>query len=233
METVLANHCFGKILIIGLIFLSLVHPSLGQSFYKEKEPKTDFYRIGLGVGTFFFAPRPSYDIIENKVVPVISLGVGRKYGDHFSLRATASFQPFSTDELVTQEGSGIEVPEPIFHGYNYALDLTPTFSLMPAFHHMSRPIIDLNVGLGLGYLLTYRTETFVYKEKDYDFSFFESSIYFPVRVSTIFKLGILSDLEIEGAFFYTFLNDTESKGGFEKDSDHFGQLNLVYRRYIR
>ncbi len=204
-----------------------------QSFYQEKEPKTDFYRIGLGAGTFFAAPRPSYDKIENQIVPVISLGIGRKYGDHFSLRATASFQQFSSDELVMQKGTGIEVSEPIFQGYNYSFDVTPTFNLMPSFHHMSRPIIDLNAGIGLGYLLTYRTETFVYKEKDYDFSFFESSIYFPFKVSTVFKLGILTDLEIEGAFFYTFLNDSKSGSGFEKNSDHFGQLNLVYRRYFK
>ncbi len=200
---------------------------------REKEPKTDFYRIGLGAGTFFAAPRPSYDKIENQLVPVLSLGVGRKYGDHFSLRSTFSFQQFSSDELTTQEDTGLEVSEPIFQGYSYALDVAPTFNLMPSFHHMSRPIVDLYAGLGLGYLLTYRTETFAFQEKDYEFSFFESSFYFPVRVSTVFRLGILSDLEVEGAFFYTFLNDSKPGDAFDKDSDHFGQLNLVYRRFIK
>ncbi|WP_146064463.1 hypothetical protein [Algoriphagus boritolerans] len=204
-----------------------------QSFYQEKEPKTDFYRIGLGAGTFFAAPKPSYDKIENQIVPVLSLGFGRRYNDHFSLRSTFSFQQFSSDELLIQEGTGLEVSEPIFQGYNYALDITPTVNLMPSFHHMSRPILDLYAGLGLGYLLTYRTEKFIFKEKDYEFSFFESSFYFPARVSAVIRLGILSDLEVEGAFFYTFLNDSKSEGGLKKDSDHFGQLNLVYRRYLK
>ncbi|WP_332914295.1 hypothetical protein [Algoriphagus boritolerans] len=123
-------------------------------------------------GHFFAAPKPSYDKIENQIVPVLSLGFGRRYNDHFSLRSTFSFQQFSSDELLIQEGTGLEVSEPIFQGYNYALDITPTVNLMPSFHHMSRPILDLYAGLGLGYLLTYRTEKFIFKEKDYEFSFF-------------------------------------------------------------
>lgn len=46
--------------------------------------------------------------------------------------------------------------------------------------------------------------------------FFESSFYFPARVSAVIRLGILSDLEVEGAFFYTFLNDSKSEGGLKK-----------------
>lgn len=216
-----------------LIILLFTDEIFGQSFYQEKEPKTTYYRIGIGAGTYFAALRPSYEKIENQIVPVLSLGLGRKFNEHFSLKSTFSFQQFSSEELITQEETGLEILEPIFQGYNYALDVVPTFSFLPALHHMSRPIIGLEVGVGLGYLLTYRTEKFEFNEKNYEFSFFESSFYLPVRVSTVIKLGILSDLEIEGAFFYTFLNDSESRDRFEKDSDHFGQLNLVYRRYIR
>ncbi|MCZ8134363.1 MAG: hypothetical protein O9252_02540, partial [Algoriphagus sp.] len=101
------------------------------------------------------------------------------------------------------------------------------------FHHMSRPIVDFNLGIGLGYLITYRTEKFFFNEKYYQFNMFESSAYIPVRASLSFRLGVVTDLIIEGAFLNTFLDDDRSVTKFEKNSDHFGQVNVVYRRFIR
>ncbi len=225
----------GKLKLFFLLFtviFSFSEKLKAQSFYKEKEPKTIFYQIGVGAGTFFAAPRPSYDSIVNEKMPVLSVGLGKKLSDHFTIKSQLSFQPISSKEAALKE-EGVYELDPIFQGYSYGFDVTPTFNLVPSFHHMSRPIVDIHGGLGIGYLLTYRTETFTYQEKKYEFSFFESSFYFPVRVSTVIRLGILSDLEIEGALFYTFLNDSRSDGGFKKDSDHLGQLNLIYRRYFR
>lgn len=229
------NHLTKLLLLFVSIFwfnsYFLSDPVFSQSFYREKEAKVNFYRIGLGVGTFFPAPRPSYDEIENQLAPVLSLGVGKKYGSHFSLKSTFSFQPFSGEEK-TSNGEIVST-DPIFQGLNYAFDVTPTFNLMPSFHHMSRPLVDIQAGIGIGYLLTYRSEMFSFEEKNYEFKFFESSVYFPFRVSSVFRLGTVTDLELEGAFFYTFLNDQSDSKGFKVDSDHFGQINLVYRRYLR
>lgn len=204
-----------------------------QSFYKQKNPKTFFYTLGLGGGTFFASPRPSYDSIINEKMPVLSIGIGKRVSEHLTLKSTLGFQPFSSAELTIKEDDGGVQLDPIFQGYNYALDITPIFNLIPTFHHMSRPIVDIQSGIGLGYLLTYRTEKFTYQDKKYEFSFFESSFYIPVRISTVIRLGILSDLELEGSFFYTFLNDSRTTLDLDKDSDHFGQLNLSYRRYFR
>ena len=214
------------------LFMFSIESLKAQSFYREKEPKTLFYQIGLGAGTFFSAPRPSYDSIVNERMPIVSIGLGKRLTDRFTLKSTLSFQPISSQESILQDEVSIKLT-PIFKGYSYAFDVTPTFNLIPSFHHMSRPIIDIQGGLGIGYLLTYRTETFTYQEKEFEFSFFESSLYLPLRVSTVFRLGSLSDLELEGSFFYTFLDDSRSSVDFDKDSDHFGQLNLVYRRYFR
>lgn len=228
-----SNNFQVKILLVALACFLSIPPSICQSFYKEKEPKTAFYRIGLGVGTLFAAPRPNYEKIENDIVPVISLGFGRKYGNHFSLISTLSFQPFSSDELKTQDGTTIEVSEPIFQGYNYALDLTPTINLVPSYHHMSRPKLNVSLGLGIGYLLSYRTEVFNFNEKAYDFSFFKSSLYFPVRSNLSLRIGSITNLDLEFAFFYTFLDNSPRRQEFEMFGDHFGQVSLNLKRYFK
>lgn len=219
-----------NIIIFFIVFI--IFDSYSQNFYREKEPKSKFYEIGLGVGTFFSTPRPSYDSLNNERAPVFSIGLGKKVTNYFSLKSSFSFQPFSSKEVILKENGVIDF-EPIFKGYSYALDITPTFNLLPSYHHMSRPIIDIQVGLGVGYLLTYRTETFTYQEKKYDFSFFESSFYFPIRISTAIRVGNLSDLVLEGVFFYTFLDGSRKGIELKKDSDHFGQMNVKFRKYFR
>lgn len=215
-----------------VVWFSCSGTSWAQSFYKEKNPKTVFYQVAIGAGTFFSAPRPSYDSIVNEKLPAISIALGKRIGSHLSLKSTFSFQPFSSKEYVpSDQGSG--TLEPIFNGYNYAFDVMPSFNLMPSYHHMSRPIVDFNLGVGLGYLLTYRTEKFFFNEKYYEFNLFEQSAYIPVRASLSFRLGILTDLIVEGAFFNTFLDNNRSVTEIKKDSDHFGQINLIYRRFIR
>lgn len=220
-----------NIIIVLLIYLS-IFDSYSQSFYREKEPKTKFYEIGLGAGTFFPAPRSIYDRIENQIVPTFTIASGRKYANHFSLIAIISSQQFSSNGQVLQEGTKVGILEPIFNGYNYTLELTPTLNLLPSYHHMRRAILDLNAGIGLGYLLTYRREKFVFRDKKYEFSYFKSSVYIPLRVGTVFRAGKQTDLKIEGVFLYTFLNNSDSKSRLEKNSDHFGQINLIYRKYF-
>jgi len=220
------------LILFYLSWFSVFGSVLAQSFYKEKNPKTICYQIGLGAGTFYSAPRPSYDTIVNENLPALSLAVGKRIGSHLSLKSTFSFQPFSGKEYVAGD-NGEGTLRPIFNGYNYAVDIMPSVNLLPGFHHMSRPIVNLNVGIGLGYLLTYRTEKFFFNEKYYEFNLFEHSIYIPVRASLSFRLGIVSDLMIEGAFFNTFLDRNRNAAEIKKDSDHFGQVNFVYRRFIK
>jgi hypothetical protein len=221
-----------KQLLLLILLLSSFESLTAQSFYREKEPKTIFYQIGIGAGTFFAAPRPSYDSIVNEKLPALTLAVGKRIGSHLSLKSTFSFQPFSSKEYVIMD-NGEGTLEPIFNGYNYAVDITPTFNLLPSFHHISRPIVDFNLGVGLGYLLTYRTEKFFFNDKFFEFNLIEQSVYIPIRASLNFRLGKVSDLEIEGAFFNTFLDANRGVTEFEKDSDHFGQINVMYKRFIK
>ena len=179
--------------ILIIFFFMFSEKLLGQSFYREKNPKTTFYQIGLGAGTFYSAPRPSYDSIVNEKLPVLSFALGKRMGSHISLKSTFSFQPFSSKEYVISE-EGKSSLEPIFNGYNYAVDITPTFNLLPNFHHMSRPLVDFNLGLGLGYLITYRTEKFFFNDKYFEVNVIEHSAYIPVKASLSFRLISQVDL---------------------------------------
>ena len=206
-------------------------PLVAQSFYREKNPKTVFYQVGLGAGTFFAAPRPSYDSIVNQKLPVLSLSLGKRFGSHLTIKSTYTFQPYASQEYIASgENSGSV--EPMVSGFANALDIVPMVNLLPSFHHVSRPIVDIALGAGLGYLSTYRTEKLMFNEKEFTFNLIENSFYIPIRASLSVKIGKVSDLVVEGAFFNTWLDDNREGMDFEKNSDHFAQLNFVYRRFI-
>jgi len=208
-----------------------VPPLVAQSFYREKNAKTVFYQVGFGAGTFLAAPRPSYDSIVNQKLPVLSLGLGKRFGSRLTIKSTYTFQPYASQEYIaTGEDSG--TLEPMVSGFANALDIVPMVNLLPSFHHISRPIVDISMGAGLGYLSTYRTEKLIFNEKEYTFNLIENSFYIPIRASLSVKIGKVSDLVVEGAFFHTWLDDNREVTDFEKNSDHFAQLSFIYQRFI-
>ncbi len=204
----------------------------GQNFYKENEPKTLSVKIGLGAGTFYAAPRPFFDSLVSQVMPVFSLGVGKRLGSHFSLNSNLSFQRYGNKHyLVDDLGEGSL--KPFYQGFSYAFEITPTFNLMPTYHHLNRPKLDFTLGIGIGYLATYRAEKFVFQDKEYTFNFLEHAAYIPIRSSIIFTIDSWSNLATEGVFFYTQLEEGGSITSFNQYGDHFAQVNLVYRRLIK
>lgn len=222
-----------KYILFTALFLCLFEVALSQSFYREREPKTIFYQLSLGAGTFFSAPRPSYDSLVNELMPAIQLGGGRRISDHFLLLTSMGLQPFSTKEYINNSDTKSGTLEPVFDGFAYNFALIPTFSLLPSFHHMSRPIIDLQVGIGLGYLFTYRTEKLFFNEKFYEFNLIEQGAYIPLKASLLTKIGLTTDIGIEGNFLYTFMDGNRKGFSTEKNSDHLGRLSIVYRKFFR
>lgn len=220
-----------KLLLSIVIFFILSFNSYSQEFSTSRNPGIIFYHFGLGAGTFFNAPRPTVENIINQKVPVLTLGLGKRYGDHFSVKGSLSFQPFSAKELVGNQ-DGKDILDPVFNGYSYALDLTPSFNIMPSYNLKKRFPADLNLGIGLGYLLTNRTEKLFFNGKYYELNLTERSPYIPIRGSLSFKLGFLNDISIEGAFFNTWLDSKRPPSKLVRDSDHFAQLNVMFRRYI-
>ena len=93
--------------------------------------------------------------------------------------------------------------------------------------------MDFTLGIGIGYLATYRAEKFVFKDKEYTFNFLEHATYIPTRSSISFNIDSWTDLAVEGVFFYTQLEEGSSITSFKQYRDHFAQLNLVYRRLIK
>ncbi len=223
---------FKYFLFLSLFIFSGIN-SYTQSFSRSRNPSINFFQFGLGIGTFFSAPRPTveFENIVNQKAPVLTLGIGKRYGNHVSVKSNFSFQQFSAKEIVgNQEGK--EMLEPMFNGYNFAMDITPTFNVMPGFNLKKRFTVDLNLGLGIGYLLNNRTEKLYFNGKYYEINLTERSPYIPVRASLSFNLGLLNDISLEGAFFNTWLDSKRPITQISRDSDHFGQINLIFKRYI-
>jgi hypothetical protein len=216
------------ILVFGIAYSELS----AQNFYKKNQPKTTSVQIGFGVGTFYAAPRPQINRLIGQVKPVLTLGVGKRIGSHITLNSMLSLQNYGNKMYVFSESGKVSLMQ-LYQGISYAFELTPTFNLMPAQHHSNRAKLDFNLGLGLGYLATYRAENFIFQDQEYTFNFLERSVYIPVRPSVSFKMDAWSDLAFETVFFYTRLQKTSSIKNFDKYGNHFSQVNLVYRRFIK
>ena len=220
------------IIIFAFVFFQL-DTAQSQGFSTPRNPGIVFYHVGLGAGTFFSAPRPTveFENIINQKAPVLTLVLGKRYGDHLSVRSNLSFQQFAAKEFIGNQ-DGKDVLDPMFNGYNFALDITPTFNVIPSYNLKKRFPVDLNLGLGLGYLLTNRTEKLYFNGKYYEINLTERSPYIPIRASISFMAGFLNDVSIEGVFFNTWLDDKRPITKLTRNSDHFAQLNVMFRRYI-
>jgi hypothetical protein len=203
-----------------------------QNSYKENQPKTISIQVGLGAGTFYAAPRPFIDSLVSQVMPVLSLGLGKRLGSHLSLNSNLSFQSYGNKQYSIDK-LGESSIKPLYQGVSYAFEFTPTFNLMPTLHNLKRPKMDFTLGVGIGYLATYRAEKFVFQDQEYTFNFLEHAAYIPIRSSISYKLNAWSDLAIEAVFFYTKLQETSSLKDFQQYGNHFSQLNLIYRRLMK
>jgi hypothetical protein len=218
--------------VLGIFIFWLPLNAYSQSFHKENQPKTITVQVGLGAGTFFAAPRPFIDSLVSQVRPVLSIGVGKRLGSHLSLNSHLSLQSYGNKEYFIDDlGEGSL--SPLYQGVSYAFEITPTFNLMPTYHHLNRPKMDFTLGVGIGYLATFRAEKFVFQDKEYTFNFLEHSAYIPFRSSIIFSIDSWSNLAVEGVFFYTFLEEGSSISSLKQYGNHFAQLNLVYQRLIK
>jgi hypothetical protein len=218
--------------VLGIFIFWLPLNAYSQSFHKENQPKTLSMQVGLGAGTYYAVPRPFIDSLVSQVRPVLSIGVGKRLGSHLSLNSHLSLQSYGNKEYFIDDlGEGSI--KPLYQGVSYAFEITPTFNLMPTYHHLNRPKLDFTLGVGIGYLATYRAEKFVFQDKEYTFNFLEHSAYIPFRSSIIFSIDSWSNLAVEGVFFYTFLEEGSSISSLKQYGNHFAQLNLVYQRLIK
>lgn len=223
-----------KVLIFSIFILAFGYKNLNaQNFYVEKTPKRDYYKIGLGTGIFFTSPRETLQEIENKFSPVVSIGLGRRYSNHFSLNVNASIQPYASVGTRTDERINQIVRNQIFKGMAYTFDIMPEFNIIPYFHHLNRPNLDLHFGMGVGILQANQSEIFEINNREFRLHFYKSSFYIPFRVAIAIKTGLLTNLSLEGKFLYTFLNPENNLTNIQLHSENFGQINLVYKKFLR
>lgn len=216
------------ILLLGMLICSPLKVT-GQNFSKEYKHKTLSAQLSLGAGTSLPAPRPYSDSILASLRPVFSFGVEKRIASNLSLKSQASLQAFTNSEY----SKSTQITASLDQGISYAFEITPTFNLIPTYNHLYRPKVDFNLGIGLGYLATYRAEKFTFQGKEYTFNFLEHSPFVPLRTALSFRLDDRSDLGIEGVFFRTWLEKSNTDTNFKLNGNHFAQMNLIYRRFIR
>jgi len=180
------SFCF---LLLGILICAPLQVT-GQNFFKEYKNKILSAQLSLGAGTFFPAPRPFTDSLVGQVMPVFAFGIEKRIASHLSLKSQAGFQAFANSEYT----KSIQTTTPLEQGISYSFELTPTFNLLPYHHHLNRPKVDFNLGIGIGYLATYRAEKFNFQRKEYTFHFLEHSPFIPIRSSLIYRLDNRSDL---------------------------------------
>lgn len=221
------------LIFLFIVFTFISQDLLGQNFYIEKIPKRDYYKMGVGLGKFFTSPRENLIEVENKFGPFISVGIGRKYSKHFSLNANASFQHFSSNGLQLNERSGEVSKNQIFSGFSLAFDVMPELNLIPYYHHLDKPKVDVQVGVGLGFLQSGRLERIVLSNEEFRIQTYKTSPYIPLRTTLVINTGLLSNISLEGSFFYTFINEDLNLSEFQFNADHFGQIVIVYKCYFK
>lgn len=235
MKIVLSKKFLVKILYIitFLFWITKNVPAIGQNFYSQKEMKKEYIKLGMGAGNFFASPIIGSSDIKGKILPGLNLGIGTKISPHLSLQTSGSIQHYSGYEFLNPDLINDLNQDQIYRGYSYSLDFMPVFNLIPYRYYKKRPNINWNLGIGLGYIWTYQTEKFEFNDKHYEFSFFRSSFFIPIRSSLEFKLNLDSYIELEGTFFYTWLSGYDFKTKPVLYNNHFIQLNVFYKRYIR
>lgn len=223
----MGSKSFCLLLLAMLIWAPLL--ATGQNFFKEYKNKTLSAQLSLGAGTFFPAPRPYTDSLVEQVMPILSFGIEKRIASHLSLKSQAGIQAFASSDY----SKSTQTTTPLYQGISYSFELTPTFNLLPYHHHLLRPKVDMNLGVGIGYLATYRAEKFNFQSKEYTFHFLEHSPFIPIRSSLIYRLDNRSDLAVEGVFFRTWLDKSTSSPNFNLQGNHFTQANLLYRWWIK
>ena len=218
-------------ILLLITFCILSAKSFGQNFNKHNQPKSTFVELGLGAGKFFTNPRPNTSVVNDKLMPSVTLGIGKKLANHFSIESNFNFQQFKTTGLYVDDAENKVFGE-LFSGNMFSMEVIPMVNLIPSDQHLTRANLDFSLGIGVGYLGTNTKEKFSFQNKNYEFNFLDHGVYIPIRTATTIRLDYLNDIVIEGSFLQTSLTKSGKLTELKKNSDDFGQLTIIYRRYI-
>lgn len=226
-----------KSLNILLVAVLISGETFGQNFHREKVSRNTYYQIGLGPSMMYADNAGSIRNFENLIRPSLSMAGGKKILPFLDVRATVGYQYYQSQSRDYFGNTVLEIWSILDKAVETQsnavfMDLMPVIHLMPFQNHALRKKIDLYGGAGLGFVASMNQEYRLKNEHLFKENKVRTSVYVPLRGGISYKLGLYSDISLEGTLILTFSDLMVGNDGHNRFNDHYLQGQVVYRRYL-
>ena len=220
-----------------VLFLAIVlnfSSAQGQNFYKEKVPRENFIQAGIGLGGLYSDNAGYFGKLDFLIRPGISLSYGRKFHEHFDIRANLGYQR-TRGQILGYYGPQVleiwRVRDQAISSKNNLLflDVIPSLYLFGSDNHTKRSKINAYGGLGLGLLMNFNTTINFDLETQYSV---QPIGYVPVKVGASYRFDLYTDIALEGTVMFTFSDNIDGNVGFNRFNDYPFMGQIVVRRYL-
>ncbi len=223
--------------LIAVVLIFSFQPLSAQNFYKEKFSRTNYYQIGVGVGSMYGDNAGRVRSFETKINPALSLTMGKKIHKLIDLRGYLGYQHFKSQDMEYFNANVIDLWQATdkavqAKGNVIFLDIMPTLHLFKSTSHTQRRRFDIYGGTGIGILLNLSKETRLVDGTQVTENKSRPMGYIPLRGGISYKLDLYSDISLEGTIILTFSDDFDGNSGFNRFNDHLVNGKIVYRRYL-
>ncbi len=226
-----------KCFLLALTCVFVVYQSKGQNFHREKISRDNYYQIGIGPSMMYADNAGSIRNFENLIRPSFSVAGGKKIKPFLDLRATLGYQYYQSQSRSYFGNSVLEIwgilDKAVETQSNVVFaDVMPIIHLIPFHNHALRRKIDLYGGMGLGFVTAINQEYRLRNEHLFKENKVRTSIYVPLRGGISYRIGLYSDISLEGSLLLTFSDLLVGNDGHNRYNDHYLQGQVVFRRYL-
>jgi len=226
-----------KCLILLTACILVFVQSNGQNFHREKISRDTYYQVGIGPSMMYADNAGSIRNFENLIRPSFSVAGGKKIKPYLDVRATMGYQYYQSQsrdyfgnavlEIWSILDKAVETQSNVVF-----LDVMPVIHLLPFHNHALRKKIDLYGGAGFGFVTSINQEYRLRNEHLFKENKVRTSVYVPIRGGISYKLGLYSDISLEGSLLFTFSDMLVGNDGHNRYDDHYLQGQIVFRRYL-
>lgn len=224
------------ILLVGLLSCILLEAG-AQNFYKEKISREKYVQLGVGPSFMYADNAGGLRNVDVNIRPSLSASIGKKINSFFDLKATLGYQFYKSQDMDyfneqtiaswAERNYSVETRSNIIF-----MDVVPTAQLFRFTNHALRRDINIYAGAGLGYLLAINKEQQYKNGQTYQENKIRSTFYVPLRGGISYRVGLYSDISLEGSLLLTFSDKVDGTSDFNRFNDHLLQGQIVYRKYL-
>jgi hypothetical protein len=228
---------FAKYVFLLIFAVSVLVEANGQNFHREKISRDNYYQVGIGPSIMYADNAGSIRNLDNQIRPSFSVAGGKKIRPFLDIRGTLGYQYYQSQSREYFGNSVLEIwgilDKAVETQSNVVfVDVMPIIHLIPFHNHALRRKIDLYGGMGLGYVAAINQEYRLKDENLFRENKVRTSMYIPLRGGISYKLGLYSDISLEGSLLLTFSDLMVGNDGHNRYNDHYLQGQVVYRRYL-